>query len=415
MSFDDCADEFRHLFRRAVQRRLRSAHKVAIAISGGLDSSAIFCTASKSALHATLAGFTYTSRDGSPSDESIFVAQIERACGRPIEQVDTPFEGVLFRSAEVIHWTEAPMIDGQWFRGDRLMSAVTCRHAKTLLSGHWGDQLLFDQAYLVDLLSAGTWRTIGTHLREYRQWFPDAVGDEFAGQFCADLLEYVLPRWVRLAVRASRRGWHGASPWEAWYTDRFRSKARLDVFTYPAIRHGTRALAMALYREVRSQYHDLCLEWNNKAAARYGVEPAFPFLDRDLVDFLMRQPGDVLVRDGVPKALMRRALEGVVPREILERRTKADFTQDVNRSTRQDFPELVKLLGSDARIVEHGYVDPDKLKRGLIAIGPALEGSRSSSIVSWRVTAVVALEIWLRHFIGTTADERTLHAQTAAS
>ena len=157
-SFGDYSHSFRVLFERAVSRRLRSTHPVAIAVSGGLDSSSIFCAAA-SAVVSPLVGLTYTSDDGGPSDERAFVREVERTSGRTILQVHAPMEGLLFQSADMIRIVEAPMLNGQWFRGHRLMNAVTASGARTLLTGHWGDQVLFDQAYLVDLLRSGAWRT----------------------------------------------------------------------------------------------------------------------------------------------------------------------------------------------------------------------------------------------------------------
>lgn len=393
-SFDDYTHAFRHFFERAVSRRLHPTHLTAIAVSGGLDSSSIFCAADRT--HAgPLVGFTYTPRDGSASDESAFVTDVERACDTPVRHLETPEEGLLFQSAGVVRMAEAPMLNGQWFRGHRLLNAVTAAGARTLLTGHWGDQLLFDQAYLVDLLRTGAWRTLSAHLREYRRWFPDANDREFVFQFGSDVLEYALPRWVRSAVRAAKRGLTSPEPWDDWFADSFRQEARPDVFEHAP---GATALACALYREVRSQYHHLCLEWNAKVGAGYGVDLAFPFLDRDLVEFLMGMPGVVLARGGVPKALLRESLTGLTPDAILSRRTKADFTGAVNRSTRQDFAALVQMLTATPLVVELGYVDAGKLARGLSAAGAALERS-NTSIVSWRVTAVAALELWLRQFV----------------
>jgi asparagine synthase (glutamine-hydrolysing) len=394
-SFGDYARTFRVLFERAVARRLRSAHPVAIAVSGGLDSSSIFCAAA-SAAASPLVGLTYTSDDGGASDESAFVRDVERASARTIRQVDAPMEGLLFQSTDMVRIVEAPMLNGQWFRGHRLMNAVTAAGARTLLTGHWGDQVLFDQAYLVDLLRAGAWRTINAHLREYLRWFPDARGHEFVTQFGSDVLEYFLPDWVRQTVRAGRRIGGALPPWDDWFCDAFRREARPDRFAHAP---GATALASALYREVRSQYHHFCLEWNAKVAASYGFEIAFPFLDRDLVEFLISVPGTTLARNGVPKALLRESLDGVTPGTILRRRGKGDFTEAVNRSTRHDFTALLKMLGPRSLVVELGYVDADKLERGLSAAGAALEHS-TTSVVSWRVTAVAALEIWLRQFVG---------------
>ena len=408
-SFDAYAEEFRHRFERAVKRRIRSPHPVGVSVSGGLDSSAIFCSAAAFA-DVPVVGFTYTSHDGGTSDESVFVAEVERACGRQIHHIDAPDAGPLFQSADVIKVVEAPMLDGQWFRGARLMDAVRSSGARTLLTGHWGDQVLFDQAYLVDLLRRGEWRTVNRHLNEYLRWFPDASGSEFRLQFGSDVLEYALPRCARRAVRTVARGWNQPAPWDDWYCEPFRRQARSDVFPHAP---GATALARSLYREVRSQYHHFCVEWNAKIAASYGVEAAFPFLDRDLVEFLMSVPGPVLAKDGVPKALLRESLRGIVPETILSRRTKGDFTEDVNRSTRHGFAAMVDLLGPDPLGVQLGYLDADKLKSGLAASRAALEHS-TTSVIGWRVTAVVALEIWLRQFIGHPKPE-DMHGERPAS
>jgi asparagine synthase (glutamine-hydrolysing) len=52
-------------------------------------------------------------------------------------------------------------------------------------------------------------------------------------------------------------------------------------------------------------------------------EYRYPYLDRDLVDFLFRVPREQLLRPGRRRSLMRRALKDIVPVEILERRRKA--------------------------------------------------------------------------------------------
>lgn len=60
---------------------------------------------------------------------------------------------------------------------------------------------------------------------------------------------------------------------------------------------------------------------NHSALARY--ECRYPYLDRDLVEFLFSIPRGRLVRPGRRRSLMRRALRSIVPAEILERRRKA--------------------------------------------------------------------------------------------
>ena len=122
-----------------------------------------------------------------------------------------------------------------------------------------------------------------------------------------------------------------------------------DVFETDLSRSpNATALAGDLYRDVRSRYHGLCLELNNKTASASGLETAFPFLDRGLVEFLLSVPGELLARNGEPKALLRDALKGVVPEGILRRRTKADFTHIVNEGSRRDYDQIGVVLETAA-------------------------------------------------------------------
>jgi len=52
-------------------------------------------------------------------------------------------------------------------------------------------------------------------------------------------------------------------------------------------------------------------------------EVRYPYLDRDLLEFLYAIPRQQLVRPKERRSLMRRALKGIVPDEVLNRRRKA--------------------------------------------------------------------------------------------
>jgi len=115
----------------------------------------------------------------------------------------------------------------------------------------------------------------------------------------------------------------------------------------------------------------------------------YPFLDRDLVSFCLSIPRAQMVRPHQRRSLMRRALAGAVPEEILERRRKAYVSRG-----------LVKILGTEWSrlrrispvivIQELGIVDVDGLER---AIRNAEQGQEVPILPLLRT---VALEDWLR-------------------
>ena len=78
--------------------------------------------------------------------------------------------------------------------------------------------------------------------------------------------------------------------------------------------------ARSVYQAVRSRSHQLQVEGDEKAAYGLGLEHVTPFLDRDVISYLMSIPGDVLNEGGVPRALLRQAMAGIVPSAILRRR-----------------------------------------------------------------------------------------------
>src|SRR5437667_174715 len=80
------------------------------------------------------------------------------------------------------------------------LSAVRQRGASVLLTGHWGDQFLFDDAYLIDLCRRGRWRTAWRHLMTYSEWV-DVADTEFKRRLFAALLKYHLPNTMISALR----------------------------------------------------------------------------------------------------------------------------------------------------------------------------------------------------------------------
>ena len=78
--------------------------------------------------------------------------------------------------------------------------------------------------------------------------------------------------------------------------------------------------ARCVYQTVRSRSHQLQIEGDEKVAYGYGVEHVTPFLDWDVIAYLMSIPGEILNQGGIPRALLRQAMTGIVPSPILGRR-----------------------------------------------------------------------------------------------
>ncbi len=115
----------------------------------------------------------------------------------------------------------------------------------------------------------------------------------------------------------------------------------------------------------------------------------YPYLDRDLLEFLYAIPREQLVRPGQRRSLMRRALVGIVPDEILNRKRKAFIARAPMAAIAAEWARLAgmcqNMVTSSLRIV-----DPTRFHE---ALRMARHGRQVPMIALVRT---LALESWLR-------------------
>jgi asparagine synthase (glutamine-hydrolysing) len=118
-----------------------------------------------------------------------------------------------------------------------------------------------------------------------------------------------------------------------------------------------------------------------------SLEARVPLLDHELVEFAVSVPSGLKMRDGTGKWLLKRAIEGIVPRHALEK-PKKGFSLPLGRWFRNDLRHRVDaLLAPGARI--HEYVDTAAVRRLCLE---HRVGRRDQAGMIWRL---MALELWL--------------------
>jgi len=400
-SFTDYCDEFRSLFATAVQRRLRNQGPVAIGVSGGIDSSSIFCQAA--ALSggrqrvSGICGVSLVFPAGTAAAEGEFVDEAEHASGVPVVRVPASDYRFLDRAGEFVRHLEAPGVTAH--TQHLLFGAARRAGCTAMLGGFFGDQVMADRGYLVDLARRGRWRKVRHDLRELRSWTPDAADGFFARDLRARLVRGLPPRRLYALVRRAIAPWRERSRHPVWFTDAFRRRAAGRARTRFVDRSDFGSThAQQYFRHVTAGHYTHSVRCQRAAGEMHGVDVSFPFRDRDLVAFLMAIPGEIVNWQGRPKGLLRAALRGVVPDAILERRSKADFTALENRALAGEHREYVRLLEAESLATRAGFVDPRVLRESLRTMTPA--GDQYSAAPGWPLTDVVGLELWLQQFFG---------------
>jgi asparagine synthase (glutamine-hydrolysing) len=409
-TFGDYVEGFRERFATAIRRRLRAARPVAVSVSGGLDSSSIFCQGEqlRRAAQVTcpeLVGISYVGTEGTDADEHEYLLDLERQYGVSIDRFPIdPLLGPVHGAERQVQSIESPFIDYMWGVTCELHERAARRGSRILLSGHWGDQVLFSSAYLVDLVRSRAWADARRHLQEYRRWLHDGEARQLRRRFAFELLRHHVPGALVPALKRVRRRFM-ASRAQPWFSAAFLAPALKRADRPATLGEGFHSFqARSIYLEVRSKYHVQCLEWNNKIGARQGLDRAFPFLDQDLLAFLIAIPGSVQNRDGVPRALLREAMQGVLPERVRTRTWKANFSLAVNQGVGRDLPLIKRALSHQSLSVRLGYVDGGRLAAELPRLTAGL--SRSDCVDSWALADLFGLEVWLQVFFGRRAGPR---------
>ncbi|MEU3980637.1 asparagine synthase-related protein [Streptomyces sp. NPDC026672] len=122
--------------------------------------------------------------------------------------------------------------------------------------------------------------------------------------------------------------------------------------------------------------------------APFGVEWDAPYLDDRVVEAALSVRVQDRVTHGRYKPVLGAALRGVVPEEILQRRSKGEYTAEVYDGLRRNRRSLVGLC-DDLRLARLGLVDADRLRAALLALGP-----ESRHVNPFYNT--LAQEVWLR-------------------
>ncbi|MBI4950633.1 MAG: hypothetical protein HY908_01235 [Myxococcales bacterium] len=382
----DYAAQFRDALGAAVARCSAARGPVGVMVSGGLDSTSVAATLAARAPERATTLF-HLSFPGLPCNERDHARALSERCGLPLVEVEPaleaapwPLNGDGQRQPDVHYHPTSDMFTPA-------LRAATARGVRVMLTGHGGDQELRATGYEVaDALHRGDFRTAfaaanlpagAARLATWRALLRQAIWPD-------------LPADVR-----------------AWYWHRRTLRLEPDVLTPVA-----RRTLIAQEQRVRAAWEQvpavdlatglLCAElvgaggsyassqWTKHGRA-LGVEVRHPFLDRQLVEFLLALPPGQrwAAPPAATKPVLRRAMAQLLPAAIVERTAGTEFSCYVESIVFGRHVTQVQDLLASSRLADAGIVRQDAVRR-LIEQRP-----RSGAALRCLVQ-LVALELWLR-------------------
>ncbi|MET0628419.1 MAG: asparagine synthase (glutamine-hydrolyzing) [Acidimicrobiia bacterium] len=379
--------EFRARFERSVERRLVADVAAGTCLSGGIDSSSIVKVSNRllaehvpdaTSLGDHLKTFSIV-YDGDPIDERDYMdAVLAEVDAEPFFAEPTSDEFVRELDQMVWHQDEPIVSTGpyaQWCVMRLAQPEVT-----VLLNGQGGDELLagyvpYQYVYLRELLRARKVKAFATEAWESRDVLWPLVKRRLSDR----------RRSLPIAPLLRPEFTNGLEPpRSARSQDNLKRRlvSDLQTFSLPSL-----------------------LRYEDRNSMAFSMESRLPFLDQELVDWVLHLPSEALVERGWSRAILREGLRGVLTEKVRTRRWKVGFTTPETRWLRARRATVQGLFRSP-QFCARPYWDADALATSFERF---CAGDVEPSQIFWRA---INTEVWLRVFFD--ADGATRRGEAPA-
>ena len=393
----DMVAEYRERLKDAVRMRLMADVPLGSFLSGGIDSAAI------TALMAQLVGsgvktfsVAFAEREANELSYARLVANRFRTDHHEIVVEPAEFMSALPR----LVWHEDEPLAHPSSVALNFVSRLASEHVKVVLTGEGSDETL---------AGYGRYRTTLVNLGVGQWW--DRLGGAALRPITRRAID-TLPHRLVMRRRLERTFLYLPANLPTLYFDNFAvfgrarqerlltADARERIGTldpYRVVREllsrtdAQSLLDQLLYVDTKTYLHELLMKQDQMSMAA-SIESRVPFLDHPLMEFAAQLPQRMKLHGFTTKYVLRQAMRGILPNEILGRR-KMGFPVPIGRWFRGTFQPLIDeyVLGprsSARKLFDDGQV------RELVT-----EHQRGTHDHSERLWSLLNAEIWQRIFL----------------
>lgn len=398
---EDKASELKDLLTDSVHIQLRSDVPVGTMLSGGLDSTSIAYSISTILKNASGGGkqrAISACYPGAWNDESDKIDLLANRLGIEVERVFPSDIDVSLNFDKVVSAVEQPFSGTMPIVQDIMMSRARALDIPVVLNGHGPDEMFAGYParhcsfVAAEYLKRGKFVKASREISGMRYYHGISFAD-----LCYSFLRISFPSAARLARSALRYSGRAYFQRDILKTYDASPSRFLDWDTI-----GETGLERRLRREFFSEIVPRYLAYEDRVSMLSSVESRVPFLDHRIVEFAFRLGDSDKIRHGITKLVLRNAMKGSLPAEIVDDHKKIY----IESPFRQWFQGCLRGLVINRFFKEHSpayrYVNPEKFRELMQRI---LDGSKCTSWelnLAWRVFTV---DSWCRQFDKTGTSE----------
>ncbi len=392
---DDYVYELRTLLRAAVKRRLISDVPLGVFLSGGLDLSSVIALMTEVSAERPR---TFSIGYGEKSFNELNYAGLLARHFDTDHHVEVLRPDVNNLIATVTAILDEPVADASVLP-TYLVSQMARRNVTVALAGDAGDELFagYDW-YRAQKLAAATLDLLPRKVRQllgvYAQHIPPSSRKKGLRNITRRFLDV-----ANLPVAMQHTRWQ-----TFWGSEDLANLLLLaEPEMYPGYDPRLQALFAASGSNVpldQQQYVDIkrflpddILFKVDRMSMAVSLETRGPFLDYTLVEFAARLPASLRLHGLTSKYLLKRAMQDVLPAEILQR-PKLGFNIPYKNWLRCELRDLLQDALAPTRLAQQGIFHPRYVQR---LISQHLQGTRDHAHQLWQL---LIFQLWLEQYRG---------------
>ncbi|MEM7283125.1 MAG: asparagine synthase (glutamine-hydrolyzing) [Pseudomonadota bacterium] len=309
ISAEEAARKVRDTLQDAVSIRLRADVPLAIELSGGMDSSAVLALAASSHPEKLT---TYTVKYPDPRwDEEPYARSVASRFNVDYRVVQPPMNVFWERIFPITFLEEEPFHSPNLHTSQIIWSMMRAQGIKVSLTGAAGDELFAGYGRYYPYAQRSHLKNLrfGDYIKNVVNWTERSTPIHKAW-----LKRMKLGGKRNLAKLAELAGLHKISQGPRFLTSEPTTK-----------QPEPDGLSEMLFNDITNTLIPYWLRSGDKGSMSVPFEPRSPLLDYRVVELAMQMPESYLVKDGWHKWILRKAVEDILPPDVVWRRKKMGF------------------------------------------------------------------------------------------
>ena len=335
MDFAQACTATRERLLRAVEIRLRADVPLAFCMSGGVDSNVLISIA-KRVFGYDVHGFTISNTDARYEEADLVNLAVKEQSLRHTSVMPQSPDG-LHGLHELVKQHDAPVYTISYFVHWLLMRAMHEKGYRISVSGTGADELFTG------------------YYDHHLAFFQSTQGLPESAQHEAGWREHVRPIVRNPFLSNPSYFIEDSSRRDHIYLDRHAfSEFLIEPFDEPftEISYTRDLLRNRMGNELFAEAVPVILHEDDLNAMYYSIENRSPYLDRKLFELSATIPTRLLMRDGLAKVVLREAVRGIVPDQVLDNRRKVGFNAPIADVVDLGDPEIRRELLSPSPIYD---------------------------------------------------------------